>query len=76
MAAALAALRNGMRVVMTEETDWLGGQMTSQIVVLANPEVADKVRVAFLLSIPMFALLGCVGGGFLGFLSPSCGASA
>ena len=45
-------------------------------VVLANPEVADKVRVAFLLSIPMFALLGCVGGGFLGFLSPSYGASA
>ena len=32
VAAALAALRNGMRVVMTEETDWLGGQMTSQMV--------------------------------------------
>jgi hypothetical protein len=31
-AAALAALRNGMRVVMTEETDWIGGQVTSQIV--------------------------------------------
>jgi hypothetical protein len=29
-AAALAALRNGMRVIMTEETDWIGGQMTSQ----------------------------------------------
>ena len=29
-AAALAALRNGMRVVMTEETDWIGGQVTSQ----------------------------------------------
>ncbi len=29
-AAALAALRNGMRVVMTEETDWMGGQLTSQ----------------------------------------------
>jgi hypothetical protein len=29
-AAALAALRNGMRVVMTEETDWVGGQLTSQ----------------------------------------------
>ena len=26
------------------------------IVVLANPEVADKVRVAFLLSIPMVAI--------------------
>jgi hypothetical protein len=29
-AAALAALRNGMRVVLTEETDWIGGQLTSQ----------------------------------------------
>jgi hypothetical protein len=32
VAAALAALRNGMRVVMTEETDWIGGQLTSQAV--------------------------------------------
>src|SRR5882724_1853034 len=31
-AAALAALRNGMRVVMTEETAWIGGQLTSQMV--------------------------------------------
>jgi hypothetical protein len=30
VAAALAALRNGRSVVMTEEFDWLGGQMTSQ----------------------------------------------
>lgn len=29
-AAALAALRNGLTVVMTEETDWIGGQLTSQ----------------------------------------------
>jgi len=29
-AAALAALRNGMQVVLTEETDWVGGQLTSQ----------------------------------------------
>ncbi len=29
-AAALAALRNGRRVVMTEETDWIGGQLTQQ----------------------------------------------
>ncbi len=29
-AAAIAALRNGMRVVLTEETDWLGGQLTQQ----------------------------------------------
>jgi hypothetical protein len=28
--AALAALRNGRRVVLTEETDWIGGQLTSQ----------------------------------------------
>ena len=27
-AAALAALRNGLRVIMMEETDWIGGQMT------------------------------------------------
>ena len=31
-AAALAALRSGLRVVMTEETDWIGGQLTSQAV--------------------------------------------
>ena len=31
-AAALAAARNGMRVVLTEETDWIGGQLTSQAV--------------------------------------------
>lgn len=32
VAAALAALRDGLRVVLTEETDWLGGQLTSQMV--------------------------------------------
>jgi hypothetical protein len=31
-AAALAALRSGLRVVLTEETDWVGGQLTSQAV--------------------------------------------
>src|ERR1700760_68156 len=31
-AATLAALRNGMRVVLTEETDWVGGQLTAQAV--------------------------------------------
>jgi len=30
VAAALAAARAGRRVVLLEETDWLGGQMTSQ----------------------------------------------
>ena len=29
-AAAIAALRNGLKVVMTEATDWIGGQLTSQ----------------------------------------------
>lgn len=29
-AAAFAALRNGLSVIMTEETDWIGGQATQQ----------------------------------------------
>lgn len=29
-AAALAALRNGLSVTMTEETNWIGGQLTQQ----------------------------------------------
>jgi hypothetical protein len=29
-AAALAALRGGLKVVMTEETDWIGGQLSQQ----------------------------------------------
>ena len=33
-AAALSAARSGLRVVMTEETDWIGGQLTSQAVPL------------------------------------------
>ena len=33
-AAALAAARSGLRVVMTEETDWIGGQLTAQAVPL------------------------------------------
>ncbi len=31
-AAALAALRLGRNVIMTEETDWIGGQLTAQAV--------------------------------------------
>src|SRR5579863_9449153 len=31
-AAALAAARTGARVLLTEETDWIGGQLTSQAV--------------------------------------------
>jgi len=29
-AAAMSALRNGLTVILTEETDWIGGQLTSQ----------------------------------------------
>lgn len=32
VAAALGALRSGSRVLMTEETDWIGGQLTQQAV--------------------------------------------
>ena len=32
MAAALSALGRGVRVILTEETDWIGGQVTSQAV--------------------------------------------
>lgn len=31
-AAALGAARSGLRVIMTEETDWIGGQLTAQAV--------------------------------------------
>ncbi|MBL4883839.1 MAG: FAD-dependent oxidoreductase, partial [Planctomycetaceae bacterium] len=31
-AAALAACRNGSRVILTEPTDWLGGQLSQQAV--------------------------------------------
>ena len=31
-AAALAAARNHLRVILTEETDWIGGQLTQQAV--------------------------------------------
>lgn len=32
VSAALAALERGSRVILTEETDWLGGQLTTQLV--------------------------------------------
>jgi hypothetical protein len=32
VAAALAACRSGLRVALTEETDWIGGQLTQQAV--------------------------------------------
>ncbi|HEV2208015.1 MAG TPA: FAD-dependent oxidoreductase [Verrucomicrobiae bacterium] len=31
-AAALAAARHGLRVILTEETDWIGGQLTAQAI--------------------------------------------
>jgi hypothetical protein len=31
-AAALSAARHGLRVILTEETDWIGGQLTAQAV--------------------------------------------
>lgn len=39
--AALALLRDGLRVVMTEETDWIGGQLTSQAV---PPDEHSKIE--------------------------------
>jgi FAD dependent oxidoreductase len=35
-AAALAAARNHLRVILTEETDWIGGQFTQQAVSLPD----------------------------------------
>ena len=32
VAAALASAKAGKRVILTEETDWIGGQLTSQAV--------------------------------------------
>ena len=29
-ATAMAACRNGLRVILTEETDWIGGQLSQQ----------------------------------------------
>ena len=55
---------------------WVSFLALCGAVVLANLEVADKLGVAFLHSIPMFAFPGCTGGGFHGFLSPAYGASA
>lgn len=40
-AAALSVLGNGLRVVMTEETDWIGGQLTSQAV---PPDEHSKIE--------------------------------
>ncbi len=43
VACALSSLQHGLSVIMTEETSWLGGQMTSQAVPPdENPWVEDK----------------------------------
>lgn len=41
-AAALAVARMGKRVIMTEETDWIGGQLTSQAVPPDEHEWIEK----------------------------------
>jgi len=41
-AAALSAARMGMQVVLTEETDWIGGQLTSQAVPPDEHEWIEK----------------------------------
>ena len=46
------------------------------IVVLANPEVVDKLGGAFLPAIPLFASVAGAGGGFPGLLSLASGAPA
>jgi hypothetical protein len=45
VAAALAALRAGRRVVLTEEHDWLGGQLTSQGVPPDEPSWVEQFGV-------------------------------
>lgn len=65
-AAALAACRAGLRVVLTEETDWLGGQVTAQAVppdehpwiesfgcTRAYREYRDEVRAFYRLRYPL-----------------------
>ena len=65
-AAALAACRAGLRVILTEETDWLGGQVTAQAVppdehpwiesfgcTRAYREYRDEVRAFYRLRYPL-----------------------
>ena len=42
VAAALSAARMGQRVVLTEETDWLGGQLTAQAVPMDEHPWIDR----------------------------------
>ena len=46
VAGALAALRAGRRVVLTEESAWLGGQLTNQMVLgLAVPHLVVAMNI-------------------------------
>jgi NADPH-dependent 2,4-dienoyl-CoA reductase/sulfur reductase-like enzyme len=42
-AGALAALRLGKSVIITEETDWIGGQITAQAVPPDEQVVLQKI---------------------------------
>jgi len=42
-AAALAAARHGLNVILTEETDWIGGQITQQAVPLDENESIESI---------------------------------
>lgn len=44
VAGALAALKLGRRVILTEETDWIGGQLTVQAVPLGLPRSSLSER--------------------------------
>jgi hypothetical protein len=68
IAAALAALREGRRVVLSEESPWLGGQLTSQIVppdehpwiestgrTRSYAELRDRIRAFYQRSYPLTA---------------------
>jgi len=65
-AAALATLRSGIRTILTEETDWIGGQLTQQAVPPdENPwietfggtrsyrELRDRIRRCYRLNYPL-----------------------
>lgn len=66
VAGALAALKMGKRVILTEETDWIGGQLTSQAVppdehpwiekhgcTASYRELRDRVREYYLRNFPL-----------------------
>ena len=60
-AAALAAARSGLRVVMTEETDWIGGQLSYFARKARDRE--DKVLITEAGSWTLFVASGFLGAG-------------